>query len=94
MLLHVAIGELNRGKRPIGVKIGDVLSHVTVKLDNWYWKIKKKIVHLFSATSNFLYLFVAICEFTVALYGPEMTKLGQNVFWPRPRPRPSTSHLS
>ena len=28
---------------------------------------KKKIAHLFHDTSSFLYLFVAICEFTVML---------------------------
>ena len=55
------------GGRSICVKIGELLSHVTLKFDDWSWKKKKK-AHLFHDTSGFLYLFLAICEFTVALW--------------------------
>ena len=44
-------------KRPIWVKIGDVLSDVTLKFDRWPWKT---IGHLFNATSSFVHHFVAI----------------------------------
>ena len=44
-------------KRPICVKVGDFLSHLTLKFDTWPWKI---IGHLFSATSSFVHHFVAI----------------------------------
>ena len=46
-------------KRPIWVKIGDVLSRVTLKVDGWPWKT---IGHLFNATSSFVHHFVAIGE--------------------------------
>ena len=44
-------------KRPIWIKIGDVLSHVTLKFYGWPWKT---IGHLFNATSSFVHHFVAI----------------------------------
>ena len=44
-------------KRPIWVKIGDVLSCVTLKFDEWPWKT---IGHLFNPTSSFVHHFVAI----------------------------------
>ena len=51
-------------KRPIWVKIGDVLSRVTLKFDGWPWKT---IGHLFNATSSFVHHFVAIGEFKLEL---------------------------
>ena len=47
-------------KRPIWVKIGDVLSHVTLKFDGWHWKT---IEHLSFAVSSFVQHFIAIGEF-------------------------------
>ena len=47
-------------KRPIWVKIGQFMSRVTFKFDGWPWK---KIGHHFYATSNFVFHFIAICEF-------------------------------
>ena len=46
-------------KRPIRVKIGDYLSRVTLKFDEWPWKT---IGHLFYATSSFVQHFIAIGE--------------------------------
>ena len=51
-------------KRSIRVKIGDMLSHVTLKFDGWPWKT---IGHLFYATSSFVQHFVAIGEFKLEL---------------------------
>ena len=51
-------------KRPIWVKIGDVLSHVTWKFDGWPWKT---IGHLFFAVSSFVQHFIAISEFKLEL---------------------------
>ena len=51
-------------KRPIWVKIGDVLSHVTLKFDGWPWKT---IGHLSFAVSSFLQHFIAIGEFKLEL---------------------------
>ena len=47
-------------KRPIWVKIGDALSHVTLKFDGWPWKT---IGHLSFAVSSFVQHFIAIGEF-------------------------------
>ena len=47
-------------KRPIWVKIGDVLSRVTLKFDGWPWKT---IGHLIFAVSSFVQHFIAIGEF-------------------------------
>ena len=47
-------------KRPIWVKIGDVLYHVTLKFDGWPWKT---IGHLSFAVSSFVQHFIAIDEF-------------------------------
>ena len=52
-------------KRPIRVKIGDFLSHVTLKFDGWPWKT---IEHLSSATSSFVHHFIAICVFKQELW--------------------------
>ena len=46
-------------KRPIWVKIGDVLYRVTLKFDGWPWKTKG---HLSFAVSSFVQHFVAIGE--------------------------------
>ena len=51
-------------KRPIWVKIGDVLSCVTLKFDGWPWKT---IGHLSLAVSSFVQHFIAIGEFKLEL---------------------------
>ena len=51
-------------KRPIWVKIGDVLYRVTLKFDGWPWKT---IGHLFFAVSSFVQHFIAIGEFKLEL---------------------------
>ena len=51
-------------KRPIWVKIGDVLSCVTLKFDGWPWKT---IGHLSFAVSSFVQHFIAIGEFKLEL---------------------------
>ena len=51
-------------KRPIWVKIGDVLYRVTLKFDGWPWKT---IGHLSFAVSNFVQHFIAIGEFKLEL---------------------------
>ena len=47
-------------KRPILVKIGDLMSRATLKFNAWPWKT---IGHLFYVTSSFVHHFVAIGEF-------------------------------
>ena len=59
--------ENQQGKseeRLIWVKIGDVLSRVTLKFDGWPWKT---IGHLFFAVSSFVQQFIAIGEFKLEL---------------------------
>ena len=51
-------------KRPIWVKIGDVLYHVTLKFDGWPWKT---IGHLSFAVSSFVQHFMFIGEFKLEL---------------------------
>ena len=51
-------------KRPIWVKIGDVLYRVTLKSDGWPWKT---IGHLSFAVSSFVQHFIAIGEFKLEL---------------------------
>ena len=51
-------------KRPIWVKIGDVLSRVTLKFGGWPWKT---IGHLSFAVSSFVQHFIAIGEFKLEL---------------------------
>ena len=51
-------------KRPIWVKIGDVLFRVTLKFDGWPWKT---IGHLSSAVSSFVQHFIAIGELKLEL---------------------------
>ena len=51
-------------KRPIWVKIGDVLYCVTLKFDGWPWKTKG---HLSFAVSSFVQHFIAIGEFKLEL---------------------------
>ena len=56
-------------KRPISVKIGDVLSRVTLTFNGWPWKT---IEHLSFAVSSFVQHFIAIGEFKL-----ELPNLGQ-----------------
>ena len=51
-------------KRPIWVKIGDVLYPVTLQFDGWPWKT---IGHLSFAVSSFAQHFIAIGEFKLEL---------------------------
>ena len=51
-------------KRSIWVKIGNFLSHVTLKFDRWHWKT---IGHLSYATSSFMHRSIAIGEFKLEL---------------------------
>ena len=51
-------------KRPIWVKIGNFLSHVTFKFDGWPWKT---IGHLFYVASSFVHHFIAINELKLKL---------------------------
>ena len=51
-------------KRPIGVKIDDFYSRVTLKFDIWPWKTKG---HLFYAASSFMHHFKAIGEFKLVI---------------------------
>ena len=51
-------------KHPIWLKIGDVLSRVTLKFDGWPWKTTG---HLSFAVSSFVQHFIAICEFKLEL---------------------------
>ena len=51
-------------KRPIWVKIGDVLSRMTLKFDGWPWKT---IGHLSFAVSRIVQDFIAIGEFKLEL---------------------------
>ena len=51
-------------KRSIWVKIGDILSQVTLKYDGWSWKT---IEHLFYTTPSFVYHFQTIGEFKLEL---------------------------
>ena len=60
-------------KRSIRVKIGDLLSRVTLKFDGWPWKT---IGHLFYVASSFMHHFIAIGEFKLS-YSPETPNLGQ-----------------
>ena len=59
-------------KRPIWDKIGDVVSHVTLKFDWWPWKT---IGHLSFAVSSFVQHFIAIGEFKLEL------QPGNNPIW-------------
>ena len=51
-------------KRPIWVKIGDVLYRVTLKFDGWPWKTKG---HLSFVVLSFVQHFIAIGEFKLEL---------------------------
>ena len=52
--------EVTVRKRSIWVKIGELLSCVTLKFDGWHWKT---IGHLFYAASSFMHHNIAIDEF-------------------------------
>ena len=60
--LHVT--KVTVRKRSIRVKIGDLLSRVTLKFDGWPWKT---IGHLFYVASSFMHHFIAIGEFKLKL---------------------------
>ena len=51
-------------KRSIPVKIGDLLSHVTLKFIGWPWKT---IGHIFFEASSFMHHFIAIGAFKLKL---------------------------
>ena len=51
-------------KHSIWVKIGDLLSRVTLKFDGWHWKT---IGHLFYVASSFMHHFIAISGFKLKL---------------------------
>ena len=51
-------------KRPIQVKIGDILSRVTLKFDGWPWKT---IGNLFYSTLSFVHHFKATGEYKLEL---------------------------
>ena len=51
-------------KRWIGVQIGDILSHVTLKFGGWHWKTTG---HLFYITSSFVRHFKSIGEVKLEL---------------------------
>ena len=59
-------------KRSIRVKIGDILSFVTLKFDGWPWKT---IGHLSCVASSFVHHFTAISEFKLELQS------GNAQFW-------------
>ena len=61
-------------KRPIWVKIGDVLYRVTLKFDGWPWKT---IGHLSFAVSSFVQHFIAIGGFKLELQSGN-TQFGSN----------------
>ena len=56
--------EVTVRERSIRVKIGDFLSHVTLKFDGWPWNT---IGHLFFAMLSFVHHFKAIDEFKLEL---------------------------
>ena len=51
-------------KRSIRVKIGDLLSRVTLEFDRWPWKT---IAHLFYVSSSFMHHFIAISRFHIKI---------------------------
>ena len=61
-------------KRPIWVKIGDILYRVTLKFDGWPWKT---IGHLSFAVSSFVQHFITIGEFKLELQSGN-TQFGSN----------------
>ena len=66
-------------KRPIWVKIGDVLSRVALKFDWWPWKT---IGYLFFAVSSFVQHFIAIGEFKLELQsGNAQFESNSTIFW-------------
>ena len=71
--VHRFTARVTVRKRPIRVKFGDFLSHVTLEVDGWPWKT---IEHLCYAISSFVYHLVAIGKFKLELQ-PEMTNSGQ-----------------
>ena len=77
-------------KHPIWVKLGDLLSPVTLKFDKWPWK---SIGHLFHTTSSYAHNSVAICKFKLELWsgksqvGAKFSLISVTLtfdLWPRP----------
>ena len=67
-------------KRPILVKIGDLLSRVTLRFDRWPWKT---IEHLFYVASSFMHHLIAISEFKLKLQsGNSQFGSKSGIFWP------------
>ena len=67
-------------KCPIWVKIGDLLSRVTLKFDTWPWKT---IGHLFYVTLNFMHHFITISEFKLKLqFGNPQFRSKSMIFCP------------
>ena len=60
-------------KRPIQVKIGDILSRVTLKFDGWPWNT---IGHLFYSTLSFVHHFKATGEYKLELQHSIRVKIG------------------
>ena len=61
----ISVSSLNsnwsyKRKRSIWVKIGDFLTRVTLKFDEWPWK---KLEHLFDSPSSFVHNTIANCKF-------------------------------
>ena len=71
-------------KRSIRVRIGDLLSRVTLKIDGWPWKT---IGHLLYVASSFMHHFVAISEFKLKLQSGNAQLGSESVIycpvWPR-----------
>ena len=65
-------------KRPIWVKIGDVLYRVTLKFDGWSWKT---IGHIFFAVSSFVQHSIAIGEFKLELQSGNAQSRSKSIFW-------------
>ena len=56
--------EVTVWKYPIWIKIGDFMSHVTLKFDGWLWKIIKQ---LFYVTSSCVFHIIGIGQFKLKL---------------------------
>ena len=71
--------EVTVRKRSIRVKIGDLLSRMTLKFDGWPWKT---IRHLFYVASSFMHHFIAISEFKLKLHDIDYIEyVGPSLTW-------------